>query len=140
VTELEQQTLEHEAAHAPGALAQGLRVSEVARVPADPSELGHVTLPQLWEDMNPDRARRIMRMLMLGPALDGQGVPEWPLSRSRTRDERLLAALADYLELDERAYNQLVISMWELSTTRKFDRILTVVTAWLSGCPGWMRP
>jgi hypothetical protein len=65
--------------------------------------------------MSPDRARRIMRMLMLGPALSGQGVPEWPLGRNHTRDEAFLAALANYLELDERGYNELVIEMWELS-------------------------
>ena len=135
MTELEQHTLDHEAAHAAGALAQGLRVSEVSRVPSDPSELGHVTLPGLWEDIDCDRARKAMKMIMLGPALSGQGVPEWPLSHNRTKDERMLSVLADGLGLDERGYNHLVVEMWKLSTTRKFCRILTVVTAWLERVP-----
>ena len=82
-----------------------------------------------------ERARKTMIMLMLGPALSGQGAPEWPLSRSDTRDEAMLSVLADGLGVDERAYREVVTQMWELSLTRKFDQIHRVVTIWLEHVP-----
>jgi hypothetical protein len=135
MTELERRTLEHESGHAAAALCLRLPVDEVSRSSSDPRVLGWVTLPGVFEDLDVDRARRLMKMTMLGPALGGEGIPEWPLSRDKTSDERFLAVLADALHLDEKAYRMIVTEAWELTLTRKFSRIYSVIEMWLEGSP-----
>ena len=69
-------------------------------------------------------------MVLAGPGMGDQPLPEWPLSRNQTKDERLLAAFCDYLDLDEQGYDELVREMWDLTLTKRFERLFAVLTTW----------
>jgi len=135
VTVAEREVLEHEAAHCAAALSLGLKVSEVDIASDVPGRLGSVTLIDPFTDIDVDRARRLMKMV-LAPASGGDGdVPSWPLRKDRTADERLLATLAEGLDLDESGYRKIVTEMWELTLTRKFARVYRVIECWLEHTP-----
>ena len=129
MTGQEWQTALHEAGHAAMAATLGLPVSEVRRWSPDPTrELGATLLP--IGDLDRTKARKWALMLAAGPGMSDQPLPEWPLTDTNTTDERLLKVFCDYLELDERGYNELITEMWRLSATKRFDRLFTVLMTW----------
>jgi hypothetical protein len=68
-------------------------------------------------------ARDMVVVTLAGPLNAGEEPPSWPLSEDPISDEGSLKALADFLPLDERDYNQLVIDAYELVGSREFARI-----------------
>ena len=109
MTEAERTTAQHEAGHAAAALTQGLPVTAVSRTSPDPRRyLGYTRFP----------------------LAAGQPLPTWPLSDNNGTDEKLLKIFCEYLGLDARGYDHLITEMWQLSCTKRFERLFTVLTTW----------
>ena len=116
------------------ALVLGLPVSEVRRWSPDPTrELGATYLPV--EDLDLTKTRKWALMLLAGPGMSDQPLPEWPLSRNNTKDEMLLEIFCRYLELDEQGYRDLITEMWQLSCTKRFERLFSVLMTWFEHVP-----
>ena len=64
-------------------------------------------------------------MLLAGPGMADQPLPQWPLVWHHSRDEKLLAIFCRHLELTETDYLALQSEMWRVSTTKRFDRSST---------------
>ena len=138
MTAQEWDTALHESGHACAALAQGLPVSAVSRVSSDPTAyLGYTSIPitDILEEIDKTTARKMAVMLLCGPAMAEQDLPTWPLSDNKTNDEKLLKVFVEYLGLDARGYAQLVAAMWQLTCTKRFDRLFRVLQTWLECTP-----
>src|SRR5665809_15355 len=136
VNEQERQTALHEAGHACAAIVLGLDVSLVSRWSPHPHLwLGETRLPDLFDDLDRDKARDIAKMILCGPIMADQEVPTWPLSKSNTGDETQLAILAEYMRLDESGWLGVRAAAFELTTTDEYCRLFEGVTGLLEHFP-----
>jgi hypothetical protein len=139
MTEQDWMVTRHEAEHACAALCQGIPVAEVRPLAFRPGEhLGYMNfgLQALVEGIDKTKARKTAIILLAGPGMADQPLPSWPLSRkNRGDDEHLLAALCEYLGINEASYAGLCGEMWSLTTTRKFELLFTAITTWLKRAP-----
>jgi hypothetical protein len=93
--------ISHEAGHAVGLLVNGHGVAEVRVDHERVGELGRVTA----DFSNSSADLGIVIAAAMGPLAEGDPPPSWPPDPdSIERDERNLAILVEYLELDESDY------------------------------------
>ncbi len=133
MTEEERSIALHEAGHATMAICQGLTVTKARRWSPDP-RIGGQCFMSYWE-MDKDLARKWALVLLAGPGMADQELPEWPLDPDAPGDEGLLAAFVDYLGLSKAQYYGLEAEMWKTTTTDVFCNLFTAVTGFFEYFP-----
>ena len=113
-------TVQHEAGHLAAAVVLDLKPTKAEITPGRRDQSGAVH----WRlgDVTAELATRIAKMTLAGPAMGDGELPTWPLSRTRSRDERLVAAITSCLGYDERQYGELEDDVWDLTFSRPFKR------------------
>lgn len=141
-----EQLCRHEAGHACAAALLGLSVRLVDTVPraeATPGGGLYVIFGEVRHSgeriVDRESARRRMIVSLCGPLESAEGwddMPHWPLSEhADTTDERSLWALADWLELDERGYHEILLEAIDLTLAREYRLLHTAVTGMLDYVP-----
>jgi hypothetical protein len=70
-----------------------------------------------------------MTMLMSGWIMEPRELPSWPPSRDGFQtDERLMAAFAACLDLDEKGWNRLVTEALQFTTSVEFEFLWSAIT------------
>ena len=84
-----------------------------------------------------DARKRIIIILcgQIESAEDWDELPSWPLRTHASTDEHNLAALADYLDLDERSYNDLKFEASSVTLGRDYQMLHAAITGMLSYTP-----
>lgn len=128
-----ERTAAHEAGHACACVMLGVPV-RLIDVVGDARSLGLVR-HGLEQIHNRDDAHKRMIIVLCGQ-IEGADhwahVPSWPLNPDASSDEHNLDALADYLGLDERGYNDIALEALNL-TLDPFYQSLHVATVGMLG-------
>jgi hypothetical protein len=136
-------TARHEAGHTAAELMAGrLPLSVTADWPKTQIVDGrrHDTFGEMLHDpeevvMSKAMAPESIVTTLCGPLAEGVPIPQWPLESSAgTGDERKLATLATYLELDEEGWDSLVNRARDLTPSRAFRRLVGLITSALERC------
>jgi hypothetical protein len=110
----------HEAAHAAAAALLGVLPTRVQVGGLSAPSLGRVA----FEHVDVDRpvARKHAQVLLAGWCGNNEDPPSWPPSEQAPKgsDERKLATLATYLDLDRGSYGDLVHETWRLAASPEF--------------------
>ena len=136
----------HEAGHAAAAALLGLTVRLIDTVPRTEATPGGglcmiygETLYSGVRIVDRESARKRMIVSLCGPIESSESwedLPHWPLSEhADTTDERNLQALADWLELDEHGYHEIVLEAIELSLTPEYRILHQATTGMLDYTP-----
>jgi hypothetical protein len=135
VTSEELRTSLHESGHATMAVHLGLAVGVVSRVCDRPDVLGFCSLPGFTDGLDKERARKYAKVLLAGAIMSDGDIPDWPLSRTATNDELLLAVLTDILGFDERDWLDLRIETLNTTCETEFVARFTALTGLLDTYP-----
>lgn len=113
----------HESAHAAAATVLGYPPSAI-QVFADGGG-GYVDLPP---ELDREDAARDFLLVALAGRIGGEEPdwpPDWPPSYLKSCDEKQVALLVDYLQLDKSDWHQLCAEAWHLASSRSFTRLET---------------
>jgi hypothetical protein len=136
-------TARHEAGHVTAELMAGrLPLSATADWPDTRVIDGvrHDTFGKMLHDpdevvMSKAMAPESIVTTLCGPLAEGVAIPEWPLDRKAGKsDERKLATLATYLELDEDGWDALVSQARDLAADPAFGHLVGLITTALERC------
>lgn len=131
-----EQLARHEGGHASVAVLLGVPVFLVD-VAGDAKSLGFVRHgAERVTDV--DTALKRMLIALAGPLMGCESleeVPSWPLDSAASTDEANLAALSDYLGLDERGYREVYLQALKLTLTAEFRRLHEAVAGMLDHTP-----
>lgn len=115
-------TVNHESAHAAAAALLGI-VPVCVEVGANPT----VAAGRTWlrpSESSPAVERRWAQVLLAGWVGNGEDPPRWPSEQAgKGTDERKLAEVASYLDLDPSGYRALIRETWELAARPEFVRL-----------------
>jgi hypothetical protein len=127
----------HEAGHAVACVVLGVPV-RLIDVVGDAKSLGYVLHGLSDGVSSEDDARKRMLIILCGQiegAEEWDELPAWPLRTHASTDEANLHALADYLELDERSYDDVRFDALKLTLDREYQMLHTAVTGMLAYQP-----
>ena len=89
---------------------------------------GRTLTPNLLDDLDRDRGRDILVMLMCGPIMGDRGLPEWPPSRDAyQQDEVHIAIFGDYLGLNEASWHGLRAAAYRFTCSDECMNLYTAV-------------
>jgi hypothetical protein len=126
----------HEAGHACACVMLGVPV-RLVDVAGDATALGRVR-HGLEDVRTPEDVRKRMLIILAGliEGADEWGdYPSWPLNPNISTDEHNLAALCDYLKLDERGYRSIACETVQLAATPEYQMLHGAVTGMLGYFP-----
>jgi hypothetical protein len=106
-------------------------------VVGDAETLGRVR-HGLEDIRTPEDAHKRMLIILAGQiegAEHWHEVPAWPLNPNASRDEYNLDALAEWLDLDEKGYGEVVYRALKLTLDPFYQSLHTAVTGMLSYTP-----
>jgi hypothetical protein len=120
-----ERTRQHEAGHAAAfALSSGVVPIGVSVQQLKHSVGGDTHLDKADCDVSdPERARQAFLAIAAGPAVEKGYLPSWPLLEGESDDEDQLKLLAEIMDLDEAAYEQLEAELWRLIERPDFKRL-----------------
>ncbi len=107
-------TAAHESRHVAASLLLDLPLRYATLTSATEGHVKHAV------HVTRDTAPRIVQMILAGVLYDG-GPPDWPPSPTgRSKDERQLASLSEYLDLDREGWDALVTQARQLTAQHDF--------------------
>jgi hypothetical protein len=110
----------HESGHLAAAVVLDLEPTRAELTLGNRHQAGAV----YWRlgDITPEMAIRIAKMTLAGPAMGDDEIPSWPLSRTKSSDEKLVSIITDHLDFDEPKYDEMCDQVWDLTFSRPFQR------------------